>query len=48
MDGVIQMQGKCDMGREIIRVLFPHPPNNINIALKSIHLLLKGPAQQQF
>lgn len=24
----------------------PHPAKNINMSLKSIHLLLKGPAQQ--
>lgn len=49
MDSVIQIQGNWGMEREIIRVLFlpiPHPAKNINISLKSICLLLKGPAQQ--
>lgn len=44
MDGVIQIQGKWDMEREII--IPPHPAKTINISLKSIHLLLNGPAQQ--
>lgn len=50
MDGAIQMQGKWDTGREIIRALFPppHTPQAYQQFPKKYALTLKRPCTAEF